>query len=241
MPHVGRHRLLAAVALLALAGCGGAAGPGTTPSSTATSQPVSAAPSSSTGPSAAASPSQAASPWPATSATPSVGLNPERCPPTLPPDLYRTADGTQIDGPPEFIAHVEKALNLLKDKAPEPYAAVVANVTTIWSVDSFSGMCYDTGTYRVGDETAHAPGYQADAQVVWLAGTIVHDGCHRARFVEGQSPTGRDAELDCLQRQFETLGLIEGSATRFAAYVKTLIDGADDPANQYWNSPSRHW
>jgi hypothetical protein len=27
----------------------------------------------------------------------------------------------------------------------------------------------------------------------------------------------------------------------FANYVQGLIDGADDPANQYWNQSNRHW
>jgi hypothetical protein len=27
----------------------------------------------------------------------------------------------------------------------------------------------------------------------------------------------------------------------FTSYIQGLIDGADNPANQYWNNPNRHW
>jgi hypothetical protein len=27
----------------------------------------------------------------------------------------------------------------------------------------------------------------------------------------------------------------------FSNYIQGLIDGADDPKNQYWNQPNRHW
>jgi hypothetical protein len=32
-------------------------------------------------------------------------------------------------------------------------------------------------------------------QVLWLAGTMVHDACHSRLYTEGQTYTGRDAEL----------------------------------------------
>ena len=231
--------LLAAAILVAA--CGAASTAPTSPSAGA-SAAASVAPSTAAA-SLPSSSSPSAAPSTAASVAPSGGpvLDPERCPPTMPPDLYRTADGTQIDGDADFIAHVEKALALLEAKAPAYYANVLASVTTIWSVDSFSGMCYDTGTYRVGDETAHAPGHPPDRQVVWLAGTIVHDGCHRARYVGGVPPSGRDAELACLQQQVEALGLIETGSTQFTRYVQGLVDGVDDPTNQYWNDPNRHW
>ena len=116
----------------------------------------------------------------------------------------------------------------------------MTNVTRIRQVESFSGMCYDTGTYRVGEETAHAPGYRKAEQVVWLAGTIVHDGCHRARFVAGLVPGGKEGEVACLEIQEAALRNIDSSPF-FADYVRLLIDGADDPANQYWTAENRHW
>ncbi len=205
----------------------------TTPGAPASSPPAAPGPSESPEPPA---PSATALAWP--SGVPV--LNPERCPDVLPADAHQTADGVQIDGDAGFIAHVEKALAVLKAKAADAYADVRTAVVMIRQVDAFSGMCYNNGAYRVGEETAHAPGYAEAAQVVWLAGTIVHDACHRARFVAGEAPSGKDAELACLKLQAAALRKIE-KGTAFAKYVQGLIDGADDPANQYWTNANRHW
>jgi hypothetical protein len=222
---------------------------GSTPPSAAVSSAPSVAPSAPPSASASAaavvspsaeSPSATPSAGPTRTASPVPDLDPEQCPPTVPDGLYRTSDGIQIDGDADFIAHVERALALLEEEAAASYADVLENVAVLRSVRSFSGMCYDTGTYRVGDETAHAPGYPVDRQVVWLAGTIVHDACHRARFVAGLEPSGRDAELACLQAQVAALRIIDKGKT-FAGYVQGLIDGVDDPSNQYWTNPDRHW
>jgi hypothetical protein len=226
-------RLLLVSAVL-IAACGGAAPP---------ASPGSAVPSSVASPSAApssAAPSAAPSSAPASASASAPVLDPERCPATLPAPDHQTADGILVDGDAAFVAHVEAALDLLKTKAADSYADVVASVSRISQVESFSGMCYDTGRYRVGEETAYAPGHTPENQVIWLAGTIVHDGRHRARFVEGLDPSGRDAELDCLQHQVEALRRIE-TGTYFGDYVQGLIDGVDDPANQYWTNPDRHW
>lgn len=198
--------------------------------------PATAAPS----PTATITESTAPQSPPASPSPSTVVLNPERCPPLDTTGLHMTADGTAIDGDEAFIAHVEKALALLDDKAPESYADVLVNVVAIRQVDSYSGMCYDSGTYRVGEETAHAPGYGEADQLVWLAGTIAHDGCHRERFVTGLEPSGRDAELACLGVQLEALRGID-SGGRFRGYVQTLIETVDDPDSQYWMAEDRHW
>jgi hypothetical protein len=234
----GRLLLLAA---LVGGGCGPTTGAG---ASSPVAQVPSAAPSSAVAASASAHASVPA-PTPTTSIAASAApsgvpiLDPEHCPATLPAGLYQTADGTKIDGDGDFITHVERALAVLKETAPALYADVLVNVVTIRQVESFSGMCYDTGTYRVGEETAHAPGHGIERQLVWLAGTIVHDGCHRARFVEGMPPSGRDAELACLTLQVEALDRMQDDYLR--DYVQGLIDTVDDPASQYWTNPDRHW
>jgi hypothetical protein len=145
----------------------------------------------------------------------------------------------QIEGKAAFVEHVESALDLIKKKAPQSYASVIADVVMIRQVPSFSGMCYDTGSYRVGEETAYAPGAAKAQQVIWLAGTIVHDGCHRTRFLQGLAPGGRDGELACMKLQLEALKKMDSPG--YAAYIKSLIDGVDDPANQYWTITNRHW
>jgi hypothetical protein len=225
----------------AIAACtSGTGGPSVAPATSASSA---ATPSSTTAPPPSPSPqAPSAAPSASAAASPSGAavLNPERCPPTLPPPDTTTADGIALEGDAKFVKQVEDALDLLDRKASASYADVVANVTRVRQVDSFSGMCYDSGTYRVGDETAYAPGHPRASQVIWLAGTIVHDGCHRARYAQGLDPAGKEAEVECLQRQAEALKGIDDTKT-FLNYVRGLIAGADDPDNQYWNNPNRHW
>ena len=95
-------------------------------------------------------------------------------------------------------------------------------------------------TYRVGDKTAFAPGFSRPDQIVWLAGTIVHDACHSNLYAAGEAFTGKKAEITCLTRQLEALEIIE-DGSYFRNYVYDLIQGADDPNNQYWTDSNRHW
>ncbi len=95
--------------------------------------------------------------------------------------------------------------------------------------------------FDVGDETAHAPGYD-EANAAGLVRR--HDRPRRAPqrplHAAAEYPSGKDAEIDCLTVQMAALQLMTDDPF-FANYVQGLIDGADDPANQYWNQPNRHW
>lgn len=207
--HLGR--LLALAALVVAASCGGATTTTTPPVTTATT----------------AAPTTTAAP----STTTTLGGETTTTATTLAaPDL---------DGDDAFIAHATAALTLLAEDAPDAYAAVLTNIDTIRSVTAGSGMDVFTKTFLVGEETAYAPGFGADDQVLWLAGTMVHDACHSRLYALGQPYTGRDAELECLQDQLKAMKSL-GSAY-FEAYLQELIDGVDDPENAYWNDPDRHW
>ena len=116
---------------------------------------------------------------------------------------------------------------------------MVSYIVTIESVVAGSGMDVFTKTYLVGDETAFAPGFGGDDQIVWLAGTIVHDSCHSRLYSDGEEYIGRDAELACMVDQLAALESIDNDF--FEEYVQDLIDGVDDPENAYWNDPNRHW
>jgi hypothetical protein len=179
-----------------------------------------------------------ASPSPAPTSVPA--LDPTLCPATVRSSAYQTSDGIGVDGTSEFIMHTERALALLKSRAPDYYSEVLAQIEGVRSVESFSGMCLNTGTYRVGTQTAYAPGFPPDRQVIWYASTIVHDAHHRTRQRAGLPYGGREGELACLARQRDVLAVID-TDTYFRSYVQSLIDGVDDPRNMYWNAPNRHW
>jgi hypothetical protein len=167
--------------------------------------------------------------------------------PASPPPTSATAAPTaaappaiEVRGDPDFVAWTNEALNFLQSRAPEMHGRVLRSIRAIQSVTAGSGMDVVGKVFKVGDVTAHAPGHSRANQLVWYAGTMVHDACHSARYDRGQPASGKDAEVACLTEQREALRLIE-TGTFFLNYVQGLIDGADDPQNQYWNQPNRHW
>jgi hypothetical protein len=163
--------------------------------------------------------------------------------PTPAPTATAEPQTIEVRGSGEFRAWTEQALELLKTRAPDHYQEVIASIRVIESIESGSGMYVQEKRYVVGQVTAYAPGYTPERQLLWYAGTIVHDAHHSALFSRGEPHSGKQAEIACLRVQKAALEKMDsGQAGRFFAdYVQGLIDGADDPANQYWNQPNRHW
>ncbi|HEU0074282.1 MAG TPA: hypothetical protein VFS30_09735, partial [Dehalococcoidia bacterium] len=81
----------------------------------------------------------------------------------------------EVIGDDAFKDWTARALALIEASAPEAYKEVRASIDVIESVPAGSGMYVDEKRFAVGDETAHAPGYDEDGQLLWFAGTIVHD------------------------------------------------------------------
>jgi len=179
---------------------------------------------------------------PSTTTSNTVVVTTTIAPPTTTEAQTTTTAAAAIElvGDDEFVDQAGEALALLGEDAPNSYAEVLIYITTIESVEAGSGMDVFTRTFLVGDETAYAPGYGEDDQVLWLAGTIVHDACHSRLYTDDQPYTGRDAELACLEDQLDALVTIDRS-DGFEDYVQGLIEGVDDPQNAYWNDPNRHW
>lgn len=210
-------RRFAAVGVLAilLAGCGGTEATTTAPAAPATTRTTAPTTTTTTA---------------AVTTLPETTTSTSEAPP---------AADIEIVGDDEFVAQASAALDQLAAETPGAYEAVRSHIDTIESVTAGSGMDVFTKTFRVGDVTAFAPGYEPADQVVWLAGTIVHDACHSRLYTEGEEYVGRDAELACLEDQLAALLDLSGFA--FENYVQSLVDGVDDPANDYWNDPNRHW
>jgi len=172
---------------------------------------------------------------PTTTTTSVLVTNPE----TTTTTTTVSATDVAIVGDDEFVTQAQAALDLLAQQSPETYDEVASRIDTIESVTAGSGMDVFTKTFKGGDVTAYAPGYGPEDQLLWLAGTIVHDACHSKFYTEGEEYIGRDAELACLIDQLAVLETLPGFA--FESYISFLIEGVDDPANDYWNDPNRHW
>jgi hypothetical protein len=155
-------------------------------------------------------------------------------------DKARETEKLELKGPLEFQAWTMSALDMLRAQAPDAYKQVLASVATIELVEKGSGMYVAERRFAVGKGTAFADGYSQDQQLVWFAGTIVHDACHSALHSRGEVYHGKEGELACLRQQKAALLKLKDESG-FADHVQSLIDHADDASSQYWTVPDRHW
>lgn len=161
---------------------------------------------------------------------------PELAQPTATPETKEI----EVIGDDDFKVWAQRALELIETKAPEAFEEVMASINVIELVPAGSGMYAEEKRFAVGEQTAHGPGYTEEQALLWFAGTIVHDAHHSALYWRGEQYSGKEAEIACLTVQKAALELMSDDPY-FANYVQGLIDGADDPSNQYWNQPNRHW
>ena len=160
---------------------------------------------------------------------------------TLEPTATAGPNVIEVLGDATFKAWTERALDLLESKDPDIYAVVLEAIEFIEPVAAETGVFDVEGKhYAVGEENSYAPEFDEEAQLVWFAGSIVHNAHHSAQHSRGDPHTGKEAEVECLTVQLAAMQLLTDDAS-FPTYLQGLIDGADDPANQYWNQPNRHW
>lgn len=130
----------------------------------------------------------------------------------------RKFDDFTIEGSKEFCDKTQKALELMKDKAPQSYGFVSFNIGKIKQSDHSGMDVYaDPPTFEVGDT------WKEDLD--WYASCMVHDAKHHALYFEekhrlkGEEPpreawTGKGAEGRCLDAQWEFLRTLGNDVTR---------------------------
>ncbi len=216
---------------------------------TATQEPTSTAAAESTATTAPATATAAPTEQPADTPTPVSTPTPQTVPappgPTQSPTPSPTTKAppvtgsVQIVGDTTFTSWTNQALALLQNSAPTWYTQVETYLTEILQVPSGTGrITVGTKTFQAGPDTLYAPTLSPTQQLQWYAGSIVHDSCHERLYETGKQFKGKDAEIACLTDQEAALRQMS-SDPFLANYVQSLIDGADDPANQYWLNP--HW
>jgi hypothetical protein len=160
-----------------------------------------------------------------------------------------TYDGIQLVGDAGFVSWTNQALALLQTNAPTWYTQVKTYLSVILQMPTGTGrITVGTRTVQAGDETTHdsnlsparSPGLSQSQslayQLAWYASVIVHESCHEREYEHGQPFSGKPGELPCLSDQEAALLLTEPGPT-LSNYVQGIIDGADDPTNQYWLHP----
>lgn len=135
-----------------------------------------------------------------------------------------------------------KALDLLEEKDPEHYQLVFKYIGTIKCVSQGSAMmAYEKSpTFLLGDKTR-------EQGVIWLAGVFAHEATHSKLYLDYLAQhsdrkvpddiwTGQNAEIQCLNIQYNTLQKI-GADQKTLDWVKNSV------STNYWDTPysQRSW
>ncbi|MCK4734408.1 MAG: hypothetical protein KAT65_18275 [Methanophagales archaeon] len=182
-------------------------------------------------------PSPSLAPTPSPLPTPSPTPTPTATPfPTLTEPCNIT-----IEGDDDFQQKTKAALSLIEEKDPDAYELIRKYIGTIAPGNASGMKAYDNPPkYVVGERT-----YNSDT--IWYAGTIAHDAYHSKLYddYKMKNPdknvpydvwTGRDAEAQCINFQYNTLKKI-GASNYTLNYVKNVID------SNFWEIPydERDW
>ena len=80
---------------------------------------------------------------------------------------------------------------------------------------------------------AHAPGHEPGLQLICYAGTIVHEACHRVRYEESVAYSCIYPGMYVSPPSLSKGLFLNGQTGDFRFLAAVLIDGANDPENQY--------
>ena len=140
----------------------------------------------------------------------------------------------EIIGGDDCASKTNHVLDLLRNKAKIHYDTIIKYVGIIECTESQSGMHVweDPPRYQVGKATV-------DAGTIWYAGTIAHDACHSKQYhdyllnnpsssVPSDVYTGRNAEAQCLDVQYDALNKI-GATQETLDYITKIIN------SEYWD------
>ena len=141
----------------------------------------------------------------------------------------RSQGTPRVTGSSDFTLNVNKALEKLKDKAPEHYGKVVTYLKEIRESDH-SGVIVQTGVFHLGRNTVNAQ------DTYWLASVIVHDAYHTELYKKGQDYAGKEAETQCIIVQKAALKKM-GAADSYQTHLDQVLQ------SNYWEVPfeNRNW
>lgn len=146
-----------------------------------------------------------------------------------------------------FIKAVHKALELLRERAPQDFELARAHVGRVREVERWR---------QVGISVMQEPPVaklrrqEVMGSTSWLASVLVHEACHRFQYLRGVERhgkrfppnyeySGRIAELECLERQAEALERVK-APEREIRFVRAQ-DGRHYLRNEFGSYYAGHW
>jgi len=170
---------------------------------------------------------------------PSQSPSPVSSPPQSAPFSKTETDPNTIKiiGSQSCQVDTKKALDLIKEKAPEEYIFVNKYIGAIECKSQGSGMYASENPprFQVGDATRQT-------STLWYASAIIHDSCHSKQYQDrkndktprNQEELKRQSEEECLTFQAQAIKKMGGSQ-ELVNYVKNQIN------TNYWNTENRSW
>ena len=122
---------------------------------------------------------------------------------------------TQFIKEPDFTEKVNKAIDLLKKKAPGAHTILMTHVGKVRAFSKSGANIYlKPITIDVGKPTF-------DASLTWFASMLAHESIHAKQYVEKKDYSGQAAELTANAHQIEVLRLI-GAPQSEITYMLSL-------------------
>ena len=141
--------------------------------------------------------------------------------------------GLAIEGSAAFVAKIERALDILKRRAPAWYDFAIRGLDKIKEVPESVHTGVDVLGKTSNISPIHTVDRPGDRTAAWLAGIIVHEACHVHQFAAGLPYSHLAGERACLTVQIEALALIYPHA-RDPFGLRVVLENIDNPAYQWW-------
>ncbi|MCY4021251.1 MAG: SH3 domain-containing protein [Chloroflexi bacterium] len=141
--------------------------------------------------------------------------------------------GLAIEGSATFVAKIERALDILKRRAPAWYDFAIRGLDKIKEVPESVHTGVDVLGKTSNISPIHTVDRPGDRTAAWLAGIIVHEACHVHQFAAGLPYAHLAGERPCLAVQIEALALIYPNA-QDPFGLRVVLENIDNPAYQWW-------
>ena len=149
--------------------------------------------------------------------------------------------GVAIEGSAGFIAQMEAALDMLKDRTPQWYDYVDIGLNKIVQTESNLGVDVGARTFYLTYSDDPPVGYTAEQHAIVTAGTIVHDACHVHRIQDAGFSYGTNAEKireerACVEVQLEAVEDMDiyNKVLGARQWLREIIENIENPEYWWW-------